>query len=119
MASKRHPVSLKQYRKMNGKCQFVPVVRDAKGTPDPRLILVYGHPVSSKGGTSCLDFKENGNRRQIAVGTNARDALEAWRTKLAQLTGLFESGPESSSTNNELSRLSTCFRRQARFDCGR
>ena len=54
--SKRHPVSLKQYRKMNGKWQFVPVVRDAKGTPDPRLILVDGQPVSSKGGTFYLDF---------------------------------------------------------------
>jgi integrase/recombinase XerD len=95
MEMKRHPVNLKQYRKMNGKWQFVPVVRDAKGTPDPRLILVHGQPVSSKGGTFYLDFKENGNRRQIAVGTNARDALEAWRTKLAQLTGLIESDPET------------------------
>jgi hypothetical protein len=69
MESKRHPVNLKQYRKMNGKWQFVPVVRDAKGTPDPRLILVDGQPVSSKGGTFYLDFKENGNRRQIAVGS--------------------------------------------------
>ena len=72
-----------------------PLVRDAKGTPDPRLIVVQGQPVSSKGGTFYLDFKENGNRRQIAVGTNARDALEAWRTKLAQLTGLIESDPET------------------------
>ena len=56
MESKRHPVNLKQYRKMNGKWQFVPVVRDAKGTPDPRLILVDGQPVSSKGGTFYLDF---------------------------------------------------------------
>ena len=95
MESKRHPVNLKQYRKMNGKWQFVPVVRDAKGTPNPCLILVHGQPVSSKGGTFYLDFKENGNRRQIAVGTNARDALEAWRTKLAQLTGLIESDPET------------------------
>ena len=46
MESKRHPVNLKQYRKMKGKWQFVPVVRDAKGMPDPRLILVHGQPVS-------------------------------------------------------------------------
>ena len=95
MESKRHPVSLKQYRKMNGKWQFVPVVRDAKGTPDPRLIFVHGQPVSSRGGAFYLDVKENGVRSQIAVGTNARDALEAWKTKLAQPTGLIESDEEA------------------------
>jgi hypothetical protein len=95
MEAKRHPVNLKQYRKVNGKWQFVAVARDAKGTPDPRLIVLHGQPVSSKGGTFYLDFKENGNRRQVAVGTGARDALEAWRTKLAQLTGLIESDPET------------------------
>ena len=41
---------------MNRKWQFVPVVRDAKGTPDPRLILVHGQMVSSKGGTFYLDY---------------------------------------------------------------
>ena len=95
MESKRYPVNLKQYRKMNGKWQFVPVVRDAKGTPDPRLIFVHGQPVSSRGGAFYLDFKENGVRSQIAVGTNARDALEAWKTKLAQPTGLIESDEEA------------------------
>jgi hypothetical protein len=39
METKRHPVNLKQYRKVNGKWQFVAVVRDAKGTPNPRMIL--------------------------------------------------------------------------------
>ncbi len=29
MESKRHPVNLKQYRKLNGKWQFVAVARDA------------------------------------------------------------------------------------------
>ncbi len=95
METKRHPVNLKQYRKVNGKWQFVAVARDAKGTPDPRIILLDGKPVNSKSGTFYLDFKENGNRRQVAVGTSAREALEAWRTKLAQLTGLIESDPET------------------------
>jgi hypothetical protein len=83
METKRHPVNLKQYRKVNGKWQFVPVVRDAQGNPDPRLILLNGHSVRSKGGTLYLDYKEDGRRKQTAVGKNAREAREAWRNKLA------------------------------------
>jgi hypothetical protein len=37
METKRHPVNLKQYRKVKGKWQFVPVARDANGTPDLQL----------------------------------------------------------------------------------
>ena len=33
METKRHSVNLKQYRKVSGKWQFVPVARDAKGAP--------------------------------------------------------------------------------------
>lgn len=90
METKRHQVNLKQYRKIDGKWQFVPVARDAKGNPDPRLILLNGQPVSSKGGTFYLDFSQQGKRRQEPVGTAPKDALEAWRTKLAVLTGLIE-----------------------------
>jgi integrase/recombinase XerD len=100
METKRHPVNLKQYRKVNEKWQFVPVARDAKGIPDPRLVVLNGQPVNSKGGTFYLDYKENGARRQTAVGTNARDALEAWRTKLAELTGLIEADPETENARN-------------------
>ena len=64
METKRHLVNLKQYRKVSGKWQFVPVARDAKGIPDPRLVLVTGEPVSSKGGTFYLEFKRRGIRRQ-------------------------------------------------------
>jgi hypothetical protein len=86
----RHPVNLKQYRKLSGKWQFVPVARDAKGSPDPRLVVLNGEPVSSKGGTFHLDFSENGKRKQQPTGTVPR---EAWRTKLAILTGQIESSP--------------------------
>jgi len=95
METKRHPVNLKQYRKLNGKWQFVPVARDANGDPDPRLILLNGHSVNSKGGTFYLDYKENGTRRQTAVGTTAREARDAWRAKLAILEGEIESDPET------------------------
>jgi hypothetical protein len=100
METKRHPVNLKQYRKLNGKWQFVPVARDANGDPDPRLILLNGHSVNSKGGTFYLDYKENGTRRQTAVGTTAREAREAWRTKLALLTGQIEPDPETDGAPN-------------------
>jgi integrase len=100
METKRHPVNLKQYRKVNGKWQFVPVARDAQGNPDPRLILLNGHSVSSKGGTFYLDFKENGRRRQTVVGTDTRQAREAWRTKLALLTGEIEPDPETEAAAN-------------------
>ncbi len=93
-SKQRHPVNLKQYRKIDGKWQFVPVARDAKGNPDPRLVLVGGEPVSSKGGTFYLDFSHHGKRRQESVGMVPRDALEAWRTKLAILTGQIESEDE-------------------------
>lgn len=90
METKRHQVNLKQYRKLSGKWQFVPVARDRKGKPDPRLVLVDGESVSSKVGTFYLDFSENGKRKQQPVGTIPREALEAWRTKLAILTGEIE-----------------------------
>jgi integrase len=90
METKRHSVNLKQYRKVNGKWQFVPVARDAKGAPDPRLVLIDGEPTSSKGGTFYLEFKHHGKRRQESIGTVPREALEAWRTKCAVLTGLIE-----------------------------
>jgi integrase len=95
METKRHLVNLKQYRKVSGKWQFVPVARDAKGIPDPRLVLVNGGPVSSKGGTFYLEFKRQGIRRQESVGTVPREALEAWRTKLAILSGQIEPDPEA------------------------
>lgn len=100
METKRHPVNLKQYRKLNGKWQFVAVARDAQGNPDPRLILLNGRQVSSKGGTFYLDYQENGRRRQTAVGTDARVAREEWRTKLALLKGEIEPDPETDDAPN-------------------
>jgi integrase/recombinase XerD len=90
METKRHSINLKQYRKVNGKWQFVPVARDAKGAPDPRLVLIDGEPTSSKRGTFYLEFKHHGKRRQPSIGTVPREALEAWRTKCAVLTELIE-----------------------------
>ena len=60
-----------------------------RGALDPRFVVIDGEPTSSKG-TFYLEFKQNGKRRQESIGTVPREALEAWRRKLATLTGLIE-----------------------------
>jgi hypothetical protein len=92
-SKQRHPVNLKQYRKVGGKWQFVLVARDTKGNPDPRMVLLNGEPMGSKGGTFYLDFSGSGKHKQQPVGTVPGEALEAWRTKLAILTGQIEPDP--------------------------
>jgi integrase len=72
-----HAVNLKQYRRLDGKWQFVPVVKQ-NGKPNPKLVIVNGEPVSSKGGTFYLDWREDGKRRTRPVGTTPREALDAW-----------------------------------------
>jgi hypothetical protein len=65
-SKQRHPVNLKQYRKLDGKWQFVPVAREAKGKPVPRLVLPNSEPGSSKCNTFTLDFSEKERRSQLA-----------------------------------------------------
>ena len=64
METKHHPVNLKQYRKANGKWQFIAI-----GPRRQTAILTRmgRHAVSSKGGTFCLNYKESGIPRQTAV----------------------------------------------------
>jgi len=64
----RHPVNLKQYRKVGGKWQFVPVARDSKGNPDPRLVLLNGESVSSKGTPSTSTSANRGNAGKSLSG---------------------------------------------------
>jgi hypothetical protein len=63
METKRHPVNLKQYRKVNGKWQFVPGGRDASGSRSATCCHQW-EPTSSKGGpsTSNSNRMENGGR---------------------------------------------------------
>src|SRR5665213_1223585 len=52
MASKpSQTVNLKQYRRIGGKWQFVPVGRGKDGKPDSRFVIISGEPANSKGGT--------------------------------------------------------------------
>jgi hypothetical protein len=78
MGSYGQSINLKQYRCLDGKWQFVPVVKE-NGKPNPKLILIDGEPVGSKGGVFYLDWRENGKRRTRKVGTSPREALDAWQ----------------------------------------
>ena len=77
MGSHGQSVNLKQYRRLDGKWQFVPVVK-VDGRPNPKLILIDGAPESSKGGVFYLDWWENGRRMTLKVGASPRAALDAW-----------------------------------------
>jgi integrase len=88
-----HAVNLKQYRRLEGKWQFVPVLKQ-NGKPNPKLVLVNGEPVSSKGGTFYLDWREDGKRRTRRVGTTPREALDAWQLQSGIRTGEIEAPDE-------------------------
>lgn len=81
--------NLKQYRAVNGKWQFVPVVR-VNGRPRPELVLIDGKPERSKGGTFYLEWRENGKRKTRPVGTAPREALNAWQLQTSILSGAVE-----------------------------
>lgn len=102
--TRQHHVGLKQYRKIDGRWQFVPVAerRNAKtGTiePDLRFVRVNGQVVPSAGGTFYLDFTdETGKRRQQPVGKSPTAALDAWRIRVGIKSGRI---PQEADPNPE------------------
>jgi len=92
-----HRINLKQYRRLNGKWQFVPVVKQ-NGKPNPKLVLINGEPVSSKGGTFYLDWREGGKRLTRPVGNSPREALDAWQLQCGLSNGDVE--PEDEHAQN-------------------
>jgi integrase/recombinase XerD len=84
-----HAVNLKQYRRLDGKWQFVPVAKQ-NGKPNPKLVLIDGEPVSSKGGIFYLEWRENGKRRTRPVGSSPREALDAWQLQCGVRIGEIE-----------------------------
>jgi integrase len=96
MDSKGGKANLKQYRKMGGKWQFVPVVKQ-DGKPNPKLVLINGEPASSKGGTFYVEWREDGKRKQLPCGTTPREALDAWHLQCGILSGAVEQPEEPES----------------------
>ncbi len=82
--------NLKQYRAVNGKWQFVPVVKiDSK--PKPQLVVIDGKPETWKGGGKfCLEWYENGRRKTKIAGSSPREALHAWQLQTGILSGKTE-----------------------------
>ena len=91
MGSYGQRVNLKQYRRLGGKWQFVPVV-NVDGNPNPKLVLIDGAPESSKGGVFYLEWRENGKRITRELGTSPREALDAWRRQCLAQLGLVQMG---------------------------
>jgi hypothetical protein len=67
METERHPVNLKQYRKVNGKWQFVPGGRDAKGLPIRALLS----SMESRPARRAAPSTSNSNRMKTAAGVFA------------------------------------------------
>jgi integrase len=91
-------VNLKQYRRIDGKWQFCPVVKE-NGKPNPKLVLINGEPSNWKGGTFYLEWREDGKREQHPCGTTPREALDAWYLQMGIRSGEVE--PPSDAPGNE------------------
>jgi hypothetical protein len=96
-----HAVNLKQYRRLNGKWQFVPVAKQ-NGKPNPKLVIVNGELVSSKDGAFYLDWRQDGKRRTRRVGTTPREAHDAWLLQSGIHSGGIEPEDESVKTGKGL-----------------
>lgn len=81
-----HTVNLRQYRRLDGKWQFVAVARKGN-SPDPRYVIIGGEAVKSDGGTFYLDWRENGKRKTEKIGT---DPKEAWTLRSGIRSGEIE-----------------------------
>jgi integrase/recombinase XerD len=92
-----HKVNLTQYRRVNGRWQFVPVVKK-DGKPNPKLVLIGGEPASYKGGGDFyLDWREGGRRgkrKRSPVGDSPRAALDAWHQATGEANGSIEPEPD-------------------------
>jgi len=67
------------------------------GKPDPRLVLLDGESISSKGGGKFyIEYWDSGKRIQKPCGVTRREALDGWD---------LQSGILSGAVNNPLKRL--------------
>jgi hypothetical protein len=82
-------VNLKKYLAIDGRWQFVPVLK-VDGRPQTGTVLIDGVPKKGTHGTFYLDWRENGKRIQKPCGVSPREALDAWRERMAILGGTIE-----------------------------
>jgi integrase/recombinase XerD len=93
-SKKKHGVSLKQYRKVDERWQFVPVIQKG-GQPDPKFIRLGDAVVSSKGGGAFyIDYRDpNGKRHRKPVGSTPIEALDGWKLQMGIKRGEIEPDP--------------------------
>ena len=97
-------VNLEQYRRLDGRWQFIRVVRK-NGKPDPRFVLINGEPTSSKGERFYLVWREEGKRKRQAIGSSPREDLNAWYVKMRILAEEIKPEPEPEATGSKQSIL--------------
>ena len=97
-----HAVNLNQYLRLNGKWQFVPVVKE-NGKPNPKPVLIDGKAVSPKGDVFHLDWCEDGKRRTRPAGSSLRQALDAWHLQSGIRTGEIEPEEDPDDSGEGLS----------------
>ena len=86
-------VNLVQYRRPDGRWQFVPAAR-RNGKPDPQLVLINAEPTNNKGGHFYIAWREEGGIKRKAVGSSPREALDAWHLRVGILSREIEPEPE-------------------------
>ena len=86
-------VNLKKYLAIEGRWQFVPVLK-VNGKPRPEVVIIAGQNATGTTGTFYIEYRQDGKRIQKPCGTTPREALEAWRARTAVLDGSIEE-PES------------------------
>jgi integrase/recombinase XerD len=87
-------VNLKKYTNVDGKWRFVPVLK-VDGKPRPEAVLIDGTTVKGTSGKFYLEYRQEGKRIQRPCGVTPREALDAWKTQMAILSGVIEVPEES------------------------
>jgi integrase/recombinase XerD len=77
-------VNIKVKAKLDGRWNFYPILKE-NGKLRLEQMVVAGIPQPSKGGTFYIEYREDGKRKQVPVGRNARAALDSLRTMSAHL----------------------------------
>jgi integrase len=87
-------VNLKKYINVDSKWRFVPILK-VDGKPRPEAVLIDGTATKGTSGQFYLEYRQDGKRIQRPCGVTPREALEAWRTQVAILSGDLDVPEES------------------------